>query len=222
RTVEVVQIPIREGVDLEVGEAKEAWDQVIDTIAKQPGLKAFYWGYQVENPEIVEMVIEWESISAHHLFMSDPSYQPMLTLLKTHILDGAPPTPIHILLAPNPTSTPHDPFTMPVTECLRIYIRASYPSPTYTAQFDEFSAALAGMPEVEARGLLGGWSVEGARHEAFGEGEEGKLFCTFMGWPELEAHSRFRKVEGFEKVVGVLSGGLEAVDLVHVKLRKVR
>ncbi|CBX97997.1 hypothetical protein IAQ61_010103 [Plenodomus lingam] len=219
RTIEVVYIPIKAGVNLEAGEAKEVWNNTIATIAKQPGLNAFYWGFQVEHPDVVQMVIEWESIAAHEAFMATPEYNPFLEKMQTHV-QAESPIQYHILL--RPARNPTDPFSMPVTECLRIWIPASYPSPTYESQFMAFEDAAAALPGMQAKGLVAGWQVEPATHESLGEGVVGKCFTSFMGWPSLEAHEQFRNIDGFEQVVGTMAEGMKGMDLVHVRFMKVK
>jgi len=54
---EVVYIPMKPGLDLSSGEAKGTWESTLSTIAKQPGVKALYWGRQIENPDTVQMAV---------------------------------------------------------------------------------------------------------------------------------------------------------------------
>jgi len=54
---EIVYIPMKPGLDLSTGEAKETWESTLSTIAKQPGAKALYWGRQIENPDTVQMAV---------------------------------------------------------------------------------------------------------------------------------------------------------------------
>jgi hypothetical protein len=54
---EVVYIPIKPGLDLSSGETKETWESTLNTIAKQPGVKALYWGRQIESPDTVQMLV---------------------------------------------------------------------------------------------------------------------------------------------------------------------
>ena len=61
---EVVYMPMKPGLDLSSGEAKEVWDSTLSTIAKQPGCKALYWGRQIENPDTVQMLVGMYSL--HH------------------------------------------------------------------------------------------------------------------------------------------------------------
>jgi hypothetical protein len=54
---EIAYLPMKPGIDLSSGEAKEAWESTLSTIAKQPGCKALYWGRQIENSDTVQMVV---------------------------------------------------------------------------------------------------------------------------------------------------------------------
>ncbi|KAH8644959.1 hypothetical protein IG631_02423 [Alternaria alternata] len=54
---EVVYLHMKPGLDLSSGEAEEAWQSTLSTIAKQPGCKALYWGRQIENPDTIQMLV---------------------------------------------------------------------------------------------------------------------------------------------------------------------
>ncbi|KAI8939799.1 hypothetical protein NX059_003538 [Plenodomus lindquistii] len=222
RTIEVVYLPTKAGLDLSSGEAKTARDNTLNTIAKQPGVQALYWGTQVEHPDILQVVVEWDHVDSHKAFMASPEYQPFLDTLEKYILAGTVSTikMFHADLAPSRSST--DPFTMPVTECLSAYLPADYDSATYVKQFNAFEDATHTIPDFQAKGILGGWSQEPAKHEGLGEGVEGKLFAVFLGWPDLEAHPNFAKSEHFLPSVGHLLEGMVSRDMVHVQFNKVK
>jgi hypothetical protein len=54
---EIAYLPLKANLDLESGEAKSAWDSTLATIAKQPGFQTLFWGRQVENKDILQLVV---------------------------------------------------------------------------------------------------------------------------------------------------------------------
>lgn len=147
--------------------------------------------------------------------------------MKETILCGAPSI-LHVELGPASASENNydpdpDPFTQPVTECFNAYFPASFPISIYSAQFAAFRAAAARIADKAAAGLVGGWSVEPARHMSLGaDGVPGlgKMFAVFIGWPSLEAHARFRESEHFERMVELLREGVSGAEMVHVAFER--
>ena len=158
-------------------------------------------------------ITDWESVDAHKTFMSSPGYQPFLETLKTHILAAAP-TLFHVKLPIDPSSP--NPFSAPVTECINAYFDPSQSEEEYNASFATFHAKAEEIPNIEATGLVGGWSDGKHQHEGLGEGVDGKLFAAFVGWPSVEAHMEFRKTEEFLNIRGYLRTGVKGINVWHV------
>ena len=57
RMIAIVTVPLKPDVELESGKAKILWDGGLDLVAKREGVKAVYWGRQVENRETAMLVI---------------------------------------------------------------------------------------------------------------------------------------------------------------------
>jgi hypothetical protein len=51
---EIVYLPLKPNLDLDTN---ATWAKTLTTIAQQPGVKAAYWGRQIENPDTVQMAI---------------------------------------------------------------------------------------------------------------------------------------------------------------------
>ncbi|CAO2656060.1 Nn.00g048630.m01.CDS01 [Neocucurbitaria sp. VM-36] len=213
QATEIAYLPLKAGLDLEAGDAKTAWNEVLTTLAKQPGLKALFWGRQVENKDVLQLVIDWDSIDAHKTFMSSPAYQPFLELMDKHIL-SAPPSLFHVKFPADPSHL--TPLSAPVTECISAYFDPSQSEEEYDASFATFRTKAEEITNIEAVGLAGGWSEEKHQHEGLGEGVEGKLFAAFVGWPTVEAHLEFRKTEAFEKIREYLRTGVKGIKVWHV------
>ncbi|KAF1938611.1 hypothetical protein EJ02DRAFT_19105 [Clathrospora elynae] len=220
QVTEIAYLPLKAGLDLESGDAKSAWEDAIGTIVKQPGFKAFFWGKQIENPDIVQIVVDWESIDAHQTFIKSPSYRPFFDNLNQKILAG-PPTLFHVKF-PVLESGADSPFTMPVTECVSAFFSPEHSEPEYSEQFTAFRTHGIKIPDVEARGMIGGWSVEGHTYEDAEKGSEvdGKMFAAFIGWPSVDSHLSFRKTEEFKGIVGYLRDGTKGVRVWHVAFQQ--
>ena len=75
---------------------------------------------------------------------------------------------------------------------------------------------------MQAKGLIGGWSVEPQEHESLGQGTQGKAFVVFVGWPSVQAHMEFRDTEEFANMIGLLRGGAVGMKMAHVGFREVQ
>ncbi|EDU49368.1 ABM domain containing protein [Pyrenophora tritici-repentis] len=215
---EVAYLPLKPSLDLSSGEAKEVWQSTLRTIASQPGFKTGYWGKQIENPDTLQLVIDWDSLSSHQAFMSSPAYTPFLETLGDKILGGSP-TLIHISFSSSPTPS-SEPLSAPVTECINSFFEPTYDQSHYTTQFSQFGEKAAAIPGVKAIGLAGGWSVEKLPHENLGEGVEGNVFNVFIGWPSVEAHMEFRGTQHFGEVIPMLRDGPKTMKMWHVAFEK--
>lgn len=150
QTVEIVYLPLRAGLDLESGAAKSAWDSTLATVAKQPGLKMLFWGRQIEDKSVAQIVagaqlspripeactakvtirIVWASMKAHQDFMAAPEFQSFLDTLAKHIASGAP-TMFHLNLPADDMT----PLTQPITECVSAYFAPNQSEAEYRANF---------------------------------------------------------------------------------------
>lgn len=131
-------------------------------------------------------------------------------------MDGSP-TLFHVHLNPANDLTA---LTQPVTEFVSAYFSPDHSQDEYSANFAEFSSKAAKIPNVAAKGLTGGWSIEPHQHENLGEGVDGKLFAAFIGWPDIEAHMEFRKTEEFKEIIGLLRGGTKGLKMWHVEFQR--
>ncbi|KAJ4984094.1 hypothetical protein SVAN01_10450 [Stagonosporopsis vannaccii] len=212
---EIVYLPIKKDVSLDSGDGKSIWDAFLKIIASQKGFKRLAWGPQIENPSIVQMAIDWESLDAHKAFMASDAYGPFLDRLPP--IQAGPPSLFHLTFPSSPDSGTY-PFDAPVTECLSMYFDPSHDSATFDKSYLTFVAGMGRVQGSEATGFIGGWSVE--THKVDGEGEEKKLFGAFIGWPTVEAHMELRKTEEFPKLVGYLRAGTSGIKMHHVAFRK--
>ncbi|KAF2260961.1 hypothetical protein CC78DRAFT_380220 [Lojkania enalia] len=145
--------------------------------------------------------------------MTNPIYAPFLTRLKP-LLSGDVSL-YHIAPTHGPLSTP---FAAPVTECLSLYLPASYPSSTYNDNFTNFKRGGEETGKDIIGGITGGWSIEPHEHDSVGK--DAKLFAAFIGWPSVQAHMAYRETEEFPSVAKYLRDGPKGVKVCHVEFRK--
>ncbi|KAJ4384658.1 hypothetical protein N0V86_000259 [Didymella sp. IMI 355093] len=213
---EIAYVPIKEDYNVESGEGRSIWDATLKTIASQKGFKRLFWGKQIENPAIMQMAIDWESLDAHKAFVASESYGPFLDKMAP-ILDGSPHL-FHVKLPEPSQESGTPPFDAPVTECISLYFDSSIDEASYDKSFSTFVTEAGKVQGSGATGLLGGWGVE--THKVDGEGDEKKFFGAFIGWPSVDSHMEFRKKDDFPKVVAHLRGGAAKVKMHHVAFKK--
>lgn len=129
------------------------------------------------------------------------------------VIDGAP----HLFHVQLPESEP-SPFDAPVTECISLYFEPELNEATYDKSFASFVSEARKVQSSEAAGTSGGWSVE--THKVDGEGEDKKFFGAFIGWPSVESHMEFRKVEQFPGIVAHLREGVQKIKVHHVAFQR--
>jgi hypothetical protein len=146
--------------------------------------------------------------------MNSPSYESFLHKLGEQLLDGEP-TLFHVQL-PSLGKGADNPLQAPITECISAFFAPEYSQSEYSQQFSTFKEEAAKIPDAQARGLVGGWSIERQQHGSLGEGIDGKMFAAFVGWPSVEAHLQFRKTEKFGNIIPLLRGGPKGLKVWHV------
>jgi heme-degrading monooxygenase HmoA len=217
-TAEVLNLPLKPGLDLSAEETKLQWEDCLGTLVAQPGARRVLWGRQVEDQDTVHVVVDWDSLESHKAFVQSPSFQPFIEKINQNFLARGPSF-FHVRL-PAAQIAQGDPFTCPVTEYFSAFFQPDYNSSDYDAQFAAFQEAVAQIANVDAKGLAGGWSLENQGHEALGEGVQGKLFVMFMGWESLADHMKFRESEEFGKVIPHLREGTVARNVRHVEFKE--
>lgn len=73
---------------------------------------------------------------------------------------------------------------------------------------------------MPTQGMSGSWAVESQRHEILGPNIVGKLRTTFIGWPSMESHANFTKLEVFNEMIPLLRDGPQGATLWHVAFKQ--
>lgn len=219
-------IPLRSGVDLESPDSPDAqaWRKTLAILAEQPGCVRLATGLQVENPDVMQMLIEWNSVQDHANFMAAPAYEPFFNNVKAIMSPTAAPTLTHHTLSAHPSSSSDGPVTAsPVTELVSFY----FPPDFAEADFDEPLQTFADAAAQHAQGLRAsahGWSVEKdiehASLAAAGAKGKGKVWLLVVGWDSIDAHMAYRQTDAFRETIGGLRAKASGVEMHHVVFKE--
>ncbi|KAF2855346.1 hypothetical protein T440DRAFT_441440 [Plenodomus tracheiphilus IPT5] len=223
RTIEVASLDFRPDIDLTNGndEGRKSWDSALQIVAEYPGVLSVQWGSQIEHPNTVRLIVEWDVIDSHLAFASGPTFGPFMTILKP--LLKSQPSLINILV-PASSHSDTDPLSQPVIGILKLYFLPSATSSSagYDTQFSRFQAAAAELPQPAPKGVIGGWLIVPAVAGHSDEVVEGTLFAGLIGWPSLEAYEASEKTGEFQKAALGLKVGVDRTESVHVALNRVK
>lgn len=87
----------------------------------------------------------------------------------------------------------------------------------------QFEKALNKCSDV--KGFSFGWGLENDFPVKGGEkGQTGSVLTAFIGWPNIDAHLKFRETENFKENVGLLRGmeGVVKVAMFHVSCQSLK
>ena len=67
---EIVYVALKPGSNLSEADspAGSVWKDSLNTVKAQPGFQRAYWSLEVENPSILRLFVDWDSIDAHEKF----------------------------------------------------------------------------------------------------------------------------------------------------------
>ncbi|KAK7546698.1 hypothetical protein IWX49DRAFT_421124 [Phyllosticta citricarpa] len=212
-------IPLRPGVDLESADSPDAqaWRQTLAILAEQPGCVRLATGRQVENPDVMQMLVEWTSVQDHANFMAAPAYEPFFNNIKSIMSPTAAPILTHHTLSTSSSSL----TSAPVTELVSFYFPPSFAEATWETPLQSFASAAA----QHAQGLRGsahGWSVESdVEHASLTEvGGKGKVCLLVVGWESIDAHMAYRHKDAFRETIGGLRALASGVEMHHVVFKE--
>ncbi|KAI9701936.1 MAG: hypothetical protein M1836_001280 [Candelina mexicana] len=200
-------------------DAGKVWQATLDTIMAQDGVQRAYWGRQVESPDTLELVVDWDSIDAHDNFSKKPIFGPFIKHLGT-ILGGSTIL-THVNFNPHPPTRAISNNYAHVTEMCRFLFSANF-SDSQRSDFESSFASFIKAAEkaVAFRGMSSGWVVEEVEHTSL-KGEKGKAFAAAIGWQSIEGHMEFRKTDEFEDTIKELREKSVGIDVHHVSFSEV-
>jgi len=197
--------PVTEIVALPVSslfkEDPSKWQSVLDKIADNKGFQRESYGKTLEDENIVQLFIDWDSYEAHAAFMNDPSYVPFGAEIKP--LLSAPLSMIHVPLTPFP---PTDAFQGPIVELATFNLKSG-------TVHSEFTTAFKGLHDTCV-------SRPGCKGAAYGfTREDENQFIFIASWLSKEHHTDFQKSPEFPSLVEPFSPSLIDFKVVHVDIK---
>ncbi|RDL34655.1 uncharacterized protein BP5553_07783 [Venustampulla echinocandica] len=191
-------------------EESQAWKDSLTTISQQAGYQRAYWGREVDNADVVQLLVDWDSIASNGAFIASPAYASFMENLSTIITDIS----LHHVQQTTPTG-PHTLLTSaPVTEVLTLYAC----DPSYVAEkVQPFAAAIAAAKPAGYRGYVVGDVVE--EIEKKDGTANGKGVKLFIGWDSKELHEQAKASDLLKESVGLLKGGSGGAEMSYVSFK---
>ncbi|KAF2144636.1 uncharacterized protein K452DRAFT_144859 [Aplosporella prunicola CBS 121167] len=226
---EITILPFQAGTNAQDkdSDAAKTWRQTLEVVSRQPGFRRMSYGVQLEDPDIIQMLVDWDSIAAHQAFVDSDAYLPFHKIFEK--LLSAPPSTHHVRF-----SAPHAPSTSAtVTELVTCYFPSSY-----KGDFESVWSDFQSLAREHASGLVGissGWVVEEVEHCSLrddgsaGRGRrgslsgsdkpcpKGKAFVWAMGWERVEAHMGYRQTAWFKAGMARLREQPRGIEMHHVR-----
>ncbi|KAM0347696.1 hypothetical protein ACHAPU_004711 [Fusarium lateritium] len=214
-------LAVHEDVDVfdQSSAAGKTYQNVIDTVLRQPGARRVYTGVEIENPSTVWLFLDWETLEDHENYPKSADHGPIMESLKP-LSDFTKYTNKHVTLTPFPPEDVLNKDRSPVTEVLLAFFPTDYDvasRATATRRLEEF-AGRALKTSRDWRGISYGWSVENDVPVRGDEANSGAMLAAFIGWPSVEAHQKFRETDDFKDNIGLLREipGLVKLSAFHV------
>ncbi|KKY22354.1 putative Protein of unknown function DUF3328 [Diplodia seriata] len=220
-TTENAILQLKPDTDLTTGDAAATWRSTLATISAQLDLQRLAWGQSLENPHIVQMLIDWDDATSHQAFQRSPAYAPFLANITS--LLASPPRLTHHAFSSSTTTLDAVTTAAPVTELVSFYFPPTYRTDDFVAPWDEFARVAAERAEG-LRGSAAAWAdeddVEHASLKKDGAGEgRGRLFLALIGWESVDAHMAYRDTAAFKESIVKLRALVSGVEMHHVDFK---
>ncbi|GKU06264.1 unnamed protein product [Fusarium langsethiae] len=213
-------VTLKQGINVfDESAAAKTYQNVIDTVLRQPGARRVYTSLEVEDPSKMWLFLDWDTLEDHENYPKSADHGPIIESLRP-LADFEQSMNKHVTLNPFPPEDVLDSASSPVTEVLVAFFPSDYSISSRAAatrRLEQFAAqALKASPDW--RGISYGWSVENDVPIRGDEGNSGAMLVAFIGWPSLEAHQKFRDTDDFKQNIGLLREmeGLLKLSAFHV------
>ncbi|KAL9603856.1 MAG: hypothetical protein Q9219_000965 [cf. Caloplaca sp. 3 TL-2023] len=217
---EIVKLPLPSGVDIDNASSPTAKviSDTLNTLVQQEGYQRAFKGLQVEDPSILHIYVDWDSLDAHQKFMGQSYYGPFVKHLLSAV-DGKMVV-FHAEFTPHPPTAAISSTSAPATEIVRHFFSADL-SDSDKSTFEENVQKFEKIVE-KAEGFKGfacGWIIEEQEHPKV-EGKA-KLWQTCIGWQSVEAHMAFRESKDFLDNVDLMRPEFgKSITMHHVKFQE--
>lgn len=215
---EIATLPLATGMEIEdpTSPAGQSWANVLDTLQKQEGYQRSFYGRQLEDPQLVQLFVDWDSYESHETFMKSSIYGPTMQRLAS-ILNGAIDVK-HASFDPHLPSNAIGKTNAPVTEVLLAVLSSK------DENYASNAAKFAKLTRDNANGCKGastGWVREQVGHESLGEAQKGFVYAFVIGWESKDVHLAFRETTAFKESISLIRDGAQALQVNHTSFNEI-
>ena len=218
---EIAYLPLKTGVNVKDAnsQAGAIWQDTLNTVLGQSGAQRAYFGTQVEDPSLLMLFVDWDSLEDHQRFINQSYYKPFVDKFL-QIVEA--PALFHAHLTPHPPSAVLSDTSSPVTEFVAVHLNPTADRAKTEERVKKF------VTEIEAKAegntaSAGGWLVE-EKPLPKDESTQALVYVLLLGWTSVDAHNAYRQTQSFKDNVGLLRElpDLLEIQLVHVPLYEVQ
>jgi len=207
---EIANLALKPGVDIHDAKSAEAqaWQDTMATVSRQPGYRSCYYGTTLEDPTLLQYIVDWNDGGAHQKFIDSAEYKPFLEKLLGLLRE--PPSLCHF----HPTQFPPTVVSRAPINEIAMFYKTDH---SFLDNLKKFVSVFDGNKIEGYVGYVYGPVIEEIEKSA-GDGK-GKAVTLFIGWESKEAHMKFRETELFQKNVNLLREGVGAVEMHHTSFK---
>ncbi|KAL3462543.1 hypothetical protein BJX64DRAFT_258900 [Aspergillus heterothallicus] len=198
---EVVVLTVKPDVDVD-GPA----EGLFKIIARQEGFRRLKWGRWEEDPNKVQLMINWDDISCHIAFtQSGADYQELFAGLTPLI--AAPPEIFHLQIDTDAVDKILD---APIVELATFYLVG-----------EDFEEAVTNTLAVgtKSEGCLGFVRGSVVEELTYGDSGKGKAHYAAISWTSLEARTATTQRDDVKESGLALIGKIGGYEVHHVKFQ---
>ncbi|OQU98601.1 hypothetical protein CLAIMM_04359 [Cladophialophora immunda] len=174
------------------------WHNALLAVSRQPKFQQYYWGFQVKHPDILQLVVEFDSSGPHSSFTgSQAFFQSITSLLK------GPPEFYTAHLSPHPSPA----LKSPATEVVMI----NNPFPDFNESLAQFGVNVLSKSDGHIDGVSVG-PIEG-------ESQGVKRVYLLVGWETVQKQKDMMTTDIFKANVGLVKDHCESLALDYVEFK---
>jgi quinol monooxygenase YgiN len=216
-TTEIAILKLKDSTETLEGSSQAAstWQEILDEILSSEGAQRLYWGKAVEDPSLVRLFIEWESLEHHKKVQASEPYAALIE--KIDIIFSEVTLVAHSNLK-DLQHTARDVFTSPAAELLTVFFPAEYTA----AQQEKFEAGMHQLlKNIEgkakgARAAAAGWGMESDIANLKISGYKGRAFFLCIGWDRVEDHLQFRGTDAYKDNIHFIRDAEDLRDFLNM------
>ncbi|KAK3642310.1 hypothetical protein LTR56_010887 [Elasticomyces elasticus] len=205
---EIATCPLKAGAN--IGDPNDQTAAVLsslcDDLRATDGMQQLHFGTRMEDPTMLELVLDWDTVKHHQTFMASDIYGPFMNRLNSICEGNVSGMHIDFVPAGGLSKT----LSAPATEIATFYFDGE-PESDYTDNVAKLDKALQGID-----GYLG-YTI-GITHETLEkEDVKGKAAVLTIGWQSREAHMAFRETQAYKDNIHLLRSNSKKITMWHVQ-----